>query len=175
MNLVGGAPAWLITILILALVAAAVEDVIRLRISNLSCAAVLLSAILAMALQGFSLSLWENLLVCCGILFIGTFAFNAGWLGGGDVKLLAAVGLWLDLRAAVGLIGAVFVAGGLVAVAYLVARRFRRSGGQPNIRSGKVPYGIAIVIGTLFILGVQLNQRPANPFIEKMRAKTAQH
>jgi prepilin peptidase CpaA len=173
MNLVGGSPAWLIAILILALVAAAVEDVVRLRISNLSCAIVFIGAILAMGLQGVPMALWQNVLVCCGILVIGTFAFSAGWLGGGDVKLLAAVGLWLDPRAAVGLIGAVFVAGGLVAAAYIAARRIRRPGRSTNIRSGKVPYGVAIVVGALFVFGTQLNQHSANPFIDKMRAEAA--
>lgn len=170
MNLIGGSPAWLIAILIVALLAAAIEDVVRLRISNLSCAAVLISAILSMGLQGFPMTLWENVLVCCGILAIGTFAFSAGWLGGGDVKLLAAVGLWLDLRAAVGLIGTVFVAGGLVAAAYIMARRLRFDR-DIKIRSGKVPYGVAIVVGALFVFGTQLSERSANPFVDKMRAE----
>ena len=38
MNLIVGAPWWLIIILMLALGAAAIEDAVRLRISNLICA-----------------------------------------------------------------------------------------------------------------------------------------
>ena len=50
MNLIVGSPVWLTILLALALAAAAIEDAVRLRISNLTCATVLIGAILAMAL-----------------------------------------------------------------------------------------------------------------------------
>jgi prepilin peptidase CpaA len=173
MNLVVGAPWWLIAILILALLAAAIEDALRLRISNVTCAIVLFAALMAMGVHGFSLALWQNALVCIAILAIGTPAFSFGWLGGGDIKLLAAIGLWLNLSAAAGLIAAVFLAGGLVAIAYIAARRLSRRGQQSRARDRRVPYGVAIVIGALFIFGTQLSEPAANPLIDHLRATQA--
>ena len=48
MNLVPGAPLWLLAILFAAMAAAAIEDFLRLRISNITCAAVFAAAVIAM-------------------------------------------------------------------------------------------------------------------------------
>jgi len=170
MNLVVGAPTWLVVILGIALIAAAVEDALRLRISNLTCAAVLVTALVAMVLHGFPLALWQNAVVCIAILAIGMPVFSAGWLGGGDVKLLAAIGLWLDLRAATGLIVAVFMLGGLIALAFIIGRRVVRRENRARKHDAKLPYGLAIVAGAFFILGTQATHKASNPFIEKLRA-----
>ena len=170
MNLIVGAPSWLVAILALTLVAAAVEDALRLRISNVTCAAVLVTALVAMGLHGFSSSLWQNAVVCIGILVIGMPIFAAGWLGGGDVKLLAAIGLWLDFRAATGLVVAVLMLGGLLALAFIVGRRIVRRENRARQHDAKMPYGLAIVAGAFFILGTQVMHKASNPFIEKLRA-----
>jgi prepilin peptidase CpaA len=173
MNLIVGAPWWLITFLMLALTAAAVEDAVRLRISNLTCAAVLVGALVAVAVHGFSPSLWQNATVFAVILALGTLAFAAGWLGGGDVKLLASIGLWLDLRAAVGLVAAVFIAGGLVALVYILVRRAVHAA-RPSIRRrGQIPYGLAIVAGALFMFGTQLSHQRPTTYVDRLRAMEA--
>ena len=92
MNLVPHAPLWLLAILFAAMAAAAIEDFIRLRISNITCAAVFVAALVAMGLEGFSLVLWENAAVFAFLLICGTFLFATGKFGGGDVKLFAALG-----------------------------------------------------------------------------------
>ena len=46
MNLIPHAPLWLLAILLAAMAAAAVEDFLRLRISNITCAAVLVAALI---------------------------------------------------------------------------------------------------------------------------------
>lgn len=173
MNLIVTAPWWLIVFLMLALGAAAVEDALRLRISNLTSAAVVVGALIAMAVHGFSPGLWQNAAIFIAILALGTLAFAAGWLGGGDIKLLAAIGLWFDLSAAAGLIAAVFIAGGLVGIVYIVGRRIARIAQLTDARQAKIPYGLAIVAGALFIFAVQLNQRHSDPFVDRMRAMEA--
>ena len=173
MNLIVGAPTWLVAILFIALAGAAIEDAVRLRISNLTCGAVFVAALAAMAMHGFSLGMWQNALICLAILAIGMPAFAAGWFGGGDIKLLAAVGLWLDLNAVVGLVAAVFMAGGVLAIVYITARRVMRPDAAPSERA-RVPYGLAIVFGALLIFGIQLSQRPSNPYIEHLKALRAQ-
>ena len=149
MNLFAGAPVWLLAILVLALIAAAVEDAARLRISNVTVLVVLGTAIVAAIVEGPSLSLWQNALLFLVILALGTAAFAGGWLGGGDVKLFAAAALWADLRIALWLVALVFLSGGLLAIAYLASRPLRRSSGGKRI-----PYGIAIAAGTLAVMAL---------------------
>jgi prepilin peptidase CpaA len=158
MNLVVGVPWWLLTLLGLALCAAAVEDAVRLRISNFTCLAVIFGAMIAMAIHGFPLALWQNAVVFLAILAVGTAAFAANVLGGGDVKLLAAVGLWMNFAGAVWFVAAVLIAGGLVAMFFLVTRPLRRrkraAGGKRG--GAHIPYGIAVAAGALLIFGAQL-------------------
>jgi prepilin peptidase CpaA len=133
-----------------AMVAAAVEDALRLRISNVTSLVVLVGAILAAVLHGPSWVLWQNLLAFAIVLTLGTVAFAAGWLGGGDVKLFAATALWFNLKSTVWLVALVFIAGGVVAVCYLLSRPFRR-GVRGTKKGGRVPYGIAIAAGALIM------------------------
>jgi prepilin peptidase CpaA len=170
MNLIVGAPWWLVVFLMLALVAAALEDALRFRISNITCVAVFAAALVAMAVHGLSWDLWQNALLCVAILAVGTMAFAAEWLGGGDVKLLAAIALWFDLSAAAGLIAAVFVAGGFVALLYITVRRLVNATRLSAARKGRVPYGLAIVAGAAFIFTSQISHRHSDPFLDRMRA-----
>jgi prepilin peptidase CpaA len=129
------------------MLAAAIEDAARLRISNVTSILVLVGAIIAAIMAGPSLALWQNGAVFLLVLVIGTMAFSAGLMGGGDVKLFAAAGLWFDLRSAVSFIALVFISGGVVALCYLVSRPFRR--GVRDKRDRRIPYGIAIALGAL--------------------------
>lgn len=167
MNLAGSSPWWLIAMLMLVLVAAAVEDAVRLRISNVTCALVLILALFAMVSHGFPLSLWQNAIVCLAILTIGAAAFAVGLFGGGDVKLLAAIGLWLNLSAALFLLISIALAGGLLAVIYIGARKFALVHIAPGKRNLKVPYGLAIVAGSLFVFGTQLSHRNSDPILNR--------
>jgi prepilin peptidase CpaA len=153
LNLVTLAPAWLLILFACALLAAAIEDAMRLRISNLTCLAVLAGAIVAAVVAGPTWGLWQNGAVFAILLMLGTVAFSAGWLGGGDVKLFAATGLWFDLGSALPLVALVFLSGGLVAICYVLSRplRLRRTG---QSKWGQVPYGIAIAVGALAMLGL---------------------
>lgn len=174
MNLVVSSPLWVTIPLFLLLIAAAIEDAVRLKISNVTCGLVFLGALLAMAVHGFDWDLWQNVLVFLVVLALGTAAFAAGWLGGGDVKLLAALGLWFDVQAAIGLIAAVFIAGGLLAIVSLSARKV---GLRPHSdpRKARIPYGVAIAAGAFFILGTQLDNRPSNAYVDQIRALRAQN
>jgi len=156
-NLALAAPNGLALILSILLVAAAVEDAIRLRISNITVLLVLASAVLAAVLAGPEIGLWQNLVVFLGLLAVGTPMFAAGKLGGGDVKLLAAAGLWFDLRGALWMLIAVAIAGGVLALLVLVVRSF---GWRDELRrrvvllrpGGGIPYGVAIAAGSLIAM-----------------------
>ena len=159
MNLAANAPLWLVLLLAAILIAAAAEDAARLRISNLTCLAVLGTAIAAMLIHGFDTSLWQNWAGFAVILALGTAAFAGGLLGGGDVKLLAALALWFDLLGTAWLIGATFVAGGLVAALFILSRAVRGKKRSANWKSSQIPYGLAIAAGALFVLGTQVGPR----------------
>ena len=154
MNLVASAPTWVLVVLAALILAAALEDAIRLRISNLTCAAVLILAIVAMFFAGFSVSLWPNGVVFAALLAVGTLVFAAGQMGGGDVKLLAALGAWVNLKGGVWLLSTVLLAGGLLAFAFILARVIS---GKPIKKSAKggVPYGLAIAAGAMITFAAQ--------------------
>ncbi len=168
MNLVVGAPWWLLVLLALVLFAAAIEDAVRFRISNFTCLALILVALVAMAFHGFPATLWQNAVVFLLILAVGTAAFAANIIGGGDVKLLAAVGLWMNFSGAIWLIAAVLIAGGLLAVLFIVTRPLRRRGRDAHgkARQAFIPYGLAIAVGASIVFGAQLGMlgnKPAKP------------
>ena len=160
MNLTAEAPQWLALILAILLIAAAVEDAVRLRISNLTVLLVLVAAIVAAVTAGFDLRVWQNMVVFLALLAVGTPMFAAGRLGGGDVKLLASVGLWFDFAGALWLLIAVALAGGVLALLVLVIRSFNWS---EEIRrqvvllrpGGGIPYGVAIAAGALIAMALQ--------------------
>jgi prepilin peptidase CpaA len=167
LNLVASAPVWLLILFAIALLAAAIEDALRFRIANLTCLAVLVGAGVAAFLHGPSWALWQNAVVFAVLLTLGTLAFSAGWLGGGDVKLFAATGLWFDLRSGLALATLIFLAGGVVAICYVLSRPLRRRLAGRS-KYGQVPYGIAIAVGALAMIALnatalQHHQRPLPP------------
>ena len=160
MNLAAETPQWLALIVAVLLLAAAIEDAVGLRISNLIVLLVLVAAVIAVVIAGPELELWKNLVVFLALLGIGTPMFAAGKLGGGDVKLLAAVGLWFNLAGALWMILAVVLAGGLLALVVLMLRAF---GWSEEMRRrvvllrprGGIPYGVAIAAGALITMALQ--------------------
>lgn len=154
MNLVASAPTWLLVTFVLLLCLAAAEDAWRLKISNATCLAVVATAVAAALLHGLEIPLWQNLVVFAVILVLGTIMFGAGLLGGGDVKLFAAAGLWFDFRSAIWFIACVFLAGGVLGVGYLLARVLR-GGGIRKRSATRVPYGIAIAAGGILLVAIQ--------------------
>jgi prepilin peptidase CpaA len=163
------APTWCLALLAALLLAAAVEDAVRLKISNLTNLAVLLLGVAAMTLVGFDWSMWENLAVFFALLLGGTLLFASGKLGGGDVKLLAACGLWFSLTGALWMLLYVAIAGGVLALVIILVRMmFGRSkeGRAPILkRSGGIPYGVAIAAGVALALWTA---RPAVPAIDPL-------
>jgi len=159
-NLAADAPQWLALVVAVLLLAAAAEDAVRLKISNLIVLLVLVAAVAATIIAGPQLALWKNLVVFLGLLAIGTPMFAAGKLGGGDVKLLAAVGLWFDFTGALWMILAVVLAGGLLALVVLILRAF---GWSEEMRRrvvllrprGGIPYGVAIAAGALITMALR--------------------
>ena len=158
MNLATTAPGWLTFLLVLLLVLAAAEDAWRMRISNVIILGILGGAVVAAVLAGPTLTLWQNLALCAGLLALGTAAFAAGKLGGGDVKLMAVSGAWFDLDGGLLMVISTLLAGGLLALLILLLRVFSWPEAVRTrvavLRAGSgIPYGIAIAAGSLIAVG----------------------
>ena len=104
---------------------------------------------------------WAWSLLAFAIVFAVTLGcWLRGWMGGGDVKLLAACALLVPPGAVFPMITMVGVAGGALAAIYLVARRIvprpapcapgqRPKGFLALSRGTALPYAVAIAIGGL--------------------------
>ena len=146
----------LLAILSLLLAVAAVVDVRTFTISNrLNLAVALLAPVywFAALLGPGDIILQVAAAVVVFILFAG--AFYAGMMGGGDVKLAAALALWFPPYATIKLLVIMSFAGGLLTLGVLGWHRWRGREGRPEI-----PYGVAIALGGLAIL----TQRFLNQF-----------
>jgi prepilin peptidase CpaA len=152
MRLLAVAPDWLAAILLLLLIVAAIQDAWRLRISDWISGLIAIGAFVALAIDGPVSGLWQNLLLFAAVLAVGTFMFGRGWMGGGDIKLLAASALWFDLSDGWKLLVAIAITGGIEALLVIILRRMpwpdRLRGGVLLLRrGGPIPYGIAIALG----------------------------
>lgn len=101
--------------------------------------------------------------------FGGALVFSRGWLGGGDVKLLAAIALWFDFRGAAALFLFVAIGGALLSVLFILLRRIiparlTNGGNIPSLKArGPIPYGVAIAGGALLaVLNGQISPQPAS-------------
>lgn len=160
MKLAAEAPLWLALIFALLLVAGAAEDAARMRISNITCGLIFVAAIMAILVVGPDTRVWQNFVVFAALLVTGTPLFAAGKMGGGDIKLLAASGLWFDLEGGLRMLIAVLLAGGMLALLILAMRMFRWNDGARarlqllHPKSG-IPYGVAIAAGVLMTIALQ--------------------
>ncbi len=155
MSLLASAPSWLAAILLLLLTLAAIEDLWRLEIEDGLSAGVALGAFVAAAIAGPAASLWQNLLLFALVLGFGWLSFARGWLGGGDVKLLAASALWFEFGQGWKMLVAVAIAGGLESLIIMLLRLIPWSeaarGRLPWLRKDEaIPYGVAIGAGMLW-------------------------
>jgi len=139
-------------------IGAALRDASSFTIPNwISAAAVAAFFPVALA-SGVALpTLAISLGVGVAALALGIGMFALGWIGGGDAKLFAACGLWLGWPALLPFMAWTAIAGGLLAVGLLGARKV----GQPVAAygpawigrlltpGGNVPYGVAIAVGAL--------------------------
>ena len=160
MNLALFAPQWLALVFAFLLVAAAIEDAVRLRISNIIVVLVLLGALVTAFILGIELRMWQNVALLVAALAIGTPLFGRGILGGGDVKLMAATFAWFNLSGAPNLLLAIALAGGVLALLVIALRSLNwsekaRQRAVVLQRRGGIPYGVAIAAGALITMALQ--------------------
>lgn len=138
--------------LAIALLIAAFTDIRHRRIDNWLNAAIALTAPLFWWASG--LALWPDVAMQLGVavaafaILAGMFALNM--MGGGDVKLLTALALWVPPAAFLKLIIIMALAGGVLTIAlgawHVVRRRKDRLA---------IPYGVAIAFAALWVIGTE--------------------
>jgi prepilin peptidase CpaA len=147
----------LLGILAITLFVAAVIDVKTFTISNPLNAFVALLAPLFWWSSG--LQFWPDAAIQIGVavlvFIVLAGAFYAGMMGGGDVKLAAALALWFSPATTVKFLVLMSIAGGVLTLVVVAIHRSRKKEGKPQ-----VPYGVAIAFGALAIL----TQRFLNQF-----------
>ena len=139
----------LLVILALLLVVAAVIDVRTFTISNRLNLAVALMAPLYW--WSAHLPLWPDIgiqvAIAAGVFALLAVAFYAGMMGGGDVKLAAALALWFSPQSTLRFLVFMSIAGGVLTLVVVGLHRLKKKPGKPE-----VPYGVAIAVGGLLIL-----------------------
>ena len=136
--------------LAIALLIAAFTDLRRRQIDNWLNAAIALGAPLYWWASG--LSLWPGVAIQIGVALAAftvlAALFALRMMGGGDVKLLAALALWIEPDWFLRLLIVMALVGGLLTVvmgAWHIARR------QKDKLA--IPYGVAIALAGLWVLG----------------------
>jgi prepilin peptidase CpaA len=157
---------------ILLLLIAAWSDLARRLIPDWCCLGVGLAGALVRVSAGLEPLAW-SLGLATGLFVIMVAMHARGWLGGGDVKLIAALGVGLPPLGTLRFLTAMALAGGILAASHLVLRRVLRaaaprSWARPRDagvvsrvlaleswrirRHGPLPYGIAIAAGGIWVL-----------------------
>jgi prepilin peptidase CpaA len=138
---------FLICLGVLLLIAAA-SDFRRYIIPNWLSAAILALYILHTAMTRPPLSaIGVHIAVAVAVLAVSALLFVKGMFGGGDVKLLSSLALWVGLVGLPRLLLTMAIAGGIVAL-FFVAVRWRTNAGG-GIADRRIPYGIAIALAGL--------------------------
>jgi len=139
------------------LIVAAAIDVRTFTISNrLNLTVAMLAPVYWLSI---ALPIWPGvgvqLAAGAGVFVLLACAFYAGMMGGGDVKLAAALALWFSPSSTLKFLVLMSLAGGVLTLVVMMLHRLKRREGRPEI-----PYGVAIAFGGLFIL----TQRFLNQF-----------
>jgi prepilin peptidase CpaA len=142
----------LMAMLAVLVIAAAVSDLRSRTISNGLNGTIALLAIPFWLVSG--LSAWPDMTVQIGaavlvfLLFAGLFFL--GGMGGGDVKMIGAMMLWIPLPLFMPTLTVMAIAGGILSAVMLIHLKMR-----PSDKPVEVPYGVAIAVAGLWALHQQ--------------------
>jgi prepilin peptidase CpaA len=140
----------------LALLLSCLCDLRRFEIPDTLSIVILLAAFaFGLATPGFE---WLWHLAGLGIMFaVGLALFAAGWMGGGDIKLLVATAMWTGLQGLPPFLVGVSLAGGALALVLLGSRAMLKATGMsfetmpgPLRPGAPMPYALAITGGAFW-------------------------
>lgn len=158
--------------LFVGLIALAVhEDVAALRIPNrISLAIAALYPAYAVATGVPAVSVAAAVGVAALVFVVGTVLFGFRLIGGGDVKLMAAVSLWAGAAGVPAFLITTTLAGGAIALLMSGRRRFALAAiltacgadeARERLLGAHIPYAVAIAAGTYLAVLPGLLRSPA--------------
>jgi prepilin peptidase CpaA len=156
---------FILSIACIALVlAASLHDIVARTIPNGLALTLAVAGIATGALDGHLLG---SLFAAGAVFVLCALCWRRGWMGGGDVKLFGAATLGIPASSVFTFVAAVAIAGGLLAILYLGARRLvaAPTALRPDsllaralrverwriARGGPLPYACAIAAGAVFV------------------------
>ena len=146
----------LLITLTLLLIAAAVIDIRTFTISNrLNLTVALLAPLYWLSIGLPAQEIAWQVATAVAVFGLLAIAFFLRMMGGGDVKLAAALALWFSPLGTFRFLVWMSVAGGILTLVVIVIHKLKKKEGRPEI-----PYGVAIAFGGLAIL----TQRFLNQF-----------
>jgi prepilin peptidase CpaA len=147
------------------LVAAALHDIAARTVPNWIAAALLPAGVILRTLDN---TITIGLPCAFLVLLVTYFCWRRGWMGGGDVKLLAAAALVVPPTTELTFLAAVALSGSGLALIYLAAKRIMPPPGPERPsgllaraaraelwrirRGGPLPYACAIAAGFIFVI-----------------------
>jgi prepilin peptidase CpaA len=151
------------------LVAAALFDILSYRIPNRLCLALAVLSCLHILVIGESI---ENAALRTGIAFavliVGLILQGHGFVGGGDIKLIAAVSLWIYPADWPLFMLAIMLFGGFLALAILILRKLKawipeyvttRNWLKKLLSDNEgIPYGVAVSSAGMMFLALELER-----------------
>ena len=147
---------FLLAALGLLLVSAGIQDARTREIANWKNAAIALLAPLWWWANG--LAVWPDMAIQLGVALLVfaffTGAFALGQMGGGDVKMIGALALWLPVQSLIWMIVLMSLLGGALTLLLVAEKHLRRHG-----RVLEIPYGVAIAIAGLLVRREPLNNQ----------------
>jgi len=142
----------LMALLAILMIVAAISDLRSRSISNGLNATIALLAIPFWIAGG--MAVWPDMAIQFGaafavfLVFAGLFAIGA--MGGGDVKMIGGVMLWIPLNLFLETLTVMAIGGGILSAAMLIHSKIR-----PSDKVIEVPYGVAIAASGLWALHQQ--------------------
>ncbi len=147
------------------LVAAAITDVLWLKIPNYLVLLLTALFVIALALKDFDVPILSHVIPAIVIFVLGAVLFYFNKIGGGDVKLLGAATLWIGLDSIPVYLFVFGITGLVILVFFRLARekvawcimRFREISGMqfviPKSLSvvGQLPYGVVISASSIAV------------------------
>jgi prepilin peptidase CpaA len=166
MALPASLPAWIEWATLLAIVVGMGWDALRLRIPHSVCLAIVGLMPLWGLLQPAGVPWLEHLFGLLAAFAIGFILWRLRWFGGGDVKFMSAIALWIGLRDLGFFLVTMSLIGAALALLLLVLRLAfgsdaPRTAGSDAPESGiallrkgaPVPYGVAIGLAAILLHG----------------------
>lgn len=140
---------FLLLALVVLLLSAGIEDVRTREIANWK------NALIALLAPGWwvasGLSLWPGaaiqLAVAVAVFGLFVAAFWLGQMGGGDVKLIGALALWLPPQPLLWMLVVMSLLGGALTLLMVADKLLRKKKQLPEI-----PYGVAIAMAALLVI-----------------------